>query len=85
MLKEHTDTDTCMHICILTDNYTVKPVLSGTQKGEHSAILLTFIKLPFFIKIFVLSSLEWLLKAGFTVLTTYMYFLLSGVRRLAVR
>ena len=34
---------------------------------EHSAILLTFIKLPFAIKIFVLSIFEWLLKTGFTV------------------
>ena len=29
-------------------------------QGEHSAILLTFIKLPFAIKIFVLSIFEWL-------------------------
>ena len=28
-------------------------------QGEHSAILLTFIKLPFVIKIFVLSINEW--------------------------
>ena len=34
---------------------------------EHSAILLTFIKLPFVIKICVLSIFEWLLKTGFTV------------------
>ena len=34
---------------------------------EHSAILLTFIKLSFVIKIFVLSIFEWLLKTGFTV------------------
>ena len=67
----HTDTDTCMHICIFTADYTVKPVLSVHSKEdqlslnaghkycrmlqeEHSAILLTFIKLPFVIKIFVL-------------------------------
>ena len=36
-------------------------------QGEHSAILSTFIKLPFVFKIFVLSIFEWLLKAGFTV------------------
>ena len=36
-------------------------------QGEHSAILSTFIKLPFVIKIFVLSSLEWLFNTGFTV------------------
>ena len=29
-------------------------------QGEHSAILLTFIKLPFVIKTFVLSIFEWL-------------------------
>ena len=34
---------------------------------EHSAILLTFIKLPFVIKNFVLSFFEWPLKTGFTV------------------
>ena len=34
---------------------------------EHSAILSTFIKLPFVIKIFVLLILEWPLKTGFTV------------------
>ena len=33
---------------------------------EHSAILSTFIKLSFVIKIFVLSIFEWLLKTGFT-------------------
>ena len=34
---------------------------------EHSAILSTFIKLSFVIKIFVLSIFEWPLKTGFTV------------------
>ena len=34
---------------------------------EHSAILSTFIKLPFFFKTFVLSFFERLLKTGFTV------------------
>ena len=34
---------------------------------EHSAILSTFIKLPFAIKPFVLSIFEWPLKTGFTV------------------
>ena len=36
-------------------------------QGEHSAILLTFIKLSFVIKTFVLSVSKWLLKTGFTV------------------
>ena len=31
-------------------------------QGEHSAMLLTFIQLPFVIKIFVLSIFEWPLK-----------------------
>ena len=37
-------------------------------QGEHSAILLTFIKLPLSIKTFVLYIFEWPLKTGFTVL-----------------
>ena len=35
---------------------------------EHSAILLTLIKLPFVIKIFVLSIFEWPFYTGFTEL-----------------
>ena len=35
--------------------------------GRHSAILSTFIKLTYVIKIFVLSICEWPLEAGFTV------------------
>ena len=35
---------------------------------EHSAVLLTFIKLPFVIKSFVLSIFEWLFYTGFTVI-----------------
>ena len=50
-------------------------------QGEHSAILLTFIKLPSLLFVF----LEWLLKRCFTVLTTYTYFLFCWVCRLAVR
>ena len=34
---------------------------------EHSAILSTFIRLPFSIKTFVLSIFKWPLKTGFTV------------------
>ena len=36
-------------------------------QGGHSAILSNFIKLPFIIKIFVLSIFEWLFNTGFTV------------------
>ena len=40
-------------------------------KREHSAILSTFIKLPFVINIFVLSIFEWPLKTGFTVFISF--------------
>ena len=36
-------------------------------QAEHSAILFSFIKLPFVIKIFVLSIFEWPFYTGFTV------------------
>ena len=36
-------------------------------QGEHSAILSTFIELPFVIKIFVLSIFEWPFYTDFTV------------------
>ena len=39
-------------------------------QGEHSAILSTFIKLPFVIKIFVLSIFELPFYTGFTVKCT---------------
>ena len=42
-------------------------------QGEHSAILLTFIKLPFVIKIFVLSIFEWPIYTGFTVIKKKLY------------
>ena len=42
-------------------------------QGEHSAILKTFIKLPFVIKIFVLSIYERPFYTGFTVLAYLMY------------
>ena len=37
-------------------------------QGEHSAILLTFIMLPFSIETFVMSIFKWPLKTGFTVI-----------------
>ena len=42
-------------------------------QGDYSAILLTFIKLPFAIKTFVLSIFEWPLKTGFTVLEVLLH------------
>ena len=38
-------------------------------QGDNSAILSTFIKLPFVFKIFVLSIFEWPFFTGFTVFT----------------
>ena len=46
---------------------------------EHSAILLNFIKLPFVIKIFVLSIFEWPFYTGFTVDVLLIYSQSSGV------
>ena len=43
-------------------------------QGEHSAILSTFIKLPFSIKTFVLYIFEWPLKKGLTVFVTFVIF-----------
>ena len=40
-------------------------------QGEHSAILSAFIKLPFVIKIFVLSIFEWVFYTGFTAYNLY--------------
>ena len=37
-------------------------------QGEHSAIHLTFIKLPVVIKIFVLSIFKWPFYTGFTLM-----------------
>ena len=42
-------------------------MLQSAPRGEHSAILSTFIKLPFVIKIFVLSIFEWPFYTGFTL------------------
>ena len=56
----------------------------NADQREHYAILLTFIKLPFVIKIFVLSIFEWPFYKGFTVafpcqtcLQTELYFCFS--------
>ena len=42
-------------------------------QGEHSAILSTFIKLTYAIKIFVLSIFEWPFYTGFTVQSYFVY------------
>ena len=46
-------------------------------QGEHSAILLTVIELPFIIKIFVLSIFEWPFYTGFTVHYFYPCYILK--------
>ena len=51
-------------------------------QGEHSAILLTFIKLPFSIKTFVLSIFKWLLKTGFTVYINFLYQVKTNLDRI---
>ena len=94
ILYLHTDTDTCMHICILTADYTVKPVLSGHLKKTNyhlmqvksiaeCCILQSF--RPLLSYHLLLRSLFCLFKTCFTVWTTYMYFMFCGVRRLTVR
>ena len=45
-------------------------------QGGHSSILLTFIKLPFVIKIFVLSIFERRFYTGFTVFACWVIFML---------
>ena len=44
-------------------------------QGEHFAILSTFIRLPFVIKIFVLSIFEWPFCTSFTVSSTFILIL----------
>ena len=42
-------------------------------QGEHSAILSTYIKLPFVMKIFVLYIFDWPFYIGFTVYETQLF------------
>ena len=52
---------------VFKTNYCLMQVKSIAECSEHSATLSTFIKLPFVIKIFVLSIFEWPFYTGFTV------------------
>ena len=64
-------------------------------QGEHSAILLTCIKVPFIIKIFVLSIFEWhrfycrydfsILRVNIHVLVHMLYVLLVSCNRVEIR
>ena len=56
----------CLKLVFKT-NYCLMQVKSIAECSEHSAILSTFFKLPFVIKIFVLSIFEWPFYTGFTV------------------
>ena len=97
ILYLHTGTDTCMHICILTADYTVKPVLSSHIYKEDQLSLNAGQSIAECSKGSILQSFwpslsyhfffffEWLLKTGFNVLTINMYFLFCGVCRLTVR
>ena len=60
---------------VFKTNYRLMQVKSIAEcsKGEHSAILSTFIKIPFAIKTFVLSFFEWPLKTDFTVYPLHHY------------
>ena len=53
-------------------------VLQNAQR-EHSVILLTFIKLPFVFKTFVLAIFEWPLKTGFTTFIMLLKFGLNSI------
>ena len=87
-----------MHICILKADCAVKSVLSGHSKKTNyclmqvksiaECILQSFqpsLSYHLLLRSLFLSIYEWLLKICFTVLTTYIYFLFFGVRRVAVR
>ena len=54
-------------------------------QGEHSAILPTFIKLPFVTKTFVLSIFEWPFYTGFTKESILQYFRPSLSYNLSLR
>ena len=63
-LKTHAYSNTCINGHSQKDQ---KLFFRLIITGEHSAILSTFIKLPFVIKTFVLSMFEWPFYTGFTV------------------
>ena len=69
----------------------VKSIICRIPQGEHSAILSTFIKLPFVIKIIILSMFDWPFYACFTVVfyfctCAYLLFNMSHVnKRLVIK
>ena len=68
MLNDHSQKD---HNLVFNTNYRFKSIAECSKGAlKHSTILSTFIKLPFVIKIFVLSIFEWPFYTGFTVYRT---------------
>ena len=61
----------CKTATLKKTNYSLMQVKS--IKGEHSVILSTFIKLPFVIKIFVLSAFERPFYTGFLYMIKPLY------------
>ena len=68
-----------------TQNLFFRPIIAlcRPKEGKHSAILSTFIKLPFVIKISVLSIFEWPFYTGFTV--PHLFFMLGQVYYVGVQ
>ena len=62
----------------------VKIIAELNAPEEHSAILSTCIKLPFVIKIFILSTLEWSFYTGFTVFQTFNQHMYRGKKMLTL-
>ena len=69
MGRKATKTNKDQKIVFKTNNclMQVKSIAECSHGWEHSAVLLTCIKLPNGVKTFVLSLFEWPLKTGFTV------------------
>ena len=68
---------------IITGQQTL--ILLKLLQREHSAILSSFHKLPFVIKIFVLSIFEWPFYTGFTVSYKLGYEVFFNVQMLCVQ
>ena len=67
MLNSHSQKDQKLVFKAIYRLYNAGQKYCRMLQGEHSAILSTFIKLLFVIKIFVLSIFEWPFYTGFTV------------------
>ena len=70
VLNDHSQKDKKL---VLKTKYHLMQVKSIAECSQHSAILSTFIKLPFDIKIFVLSIFEWPLRFYCSILQKKQY------------